>query len=368
MDARAPVSPTTGSTGTITFSVRSSRPAAAASDAQFLADRAGVLDAGRGDEREVGLCAASARERGDVPACTIGRCPCGGRATFSGPLTRSCAPWKPLAAAAGIDQHAGRGIRRSIVLARVPQAPEHLLELLGAVVAGLVVGVGVAAVVAGRARLGAGDEVDARAAAGEQVERCRRPRDRVRVGVGRVHGRDEPDALGDPREVRSPRSGRCARADTGRGTRGRALWRASRRRTGSRAARPRPPRRRAAGWRRRRAGRRAPGYRQPEGYAPSVRTIAPTMSRVMCSTSRLPTLGRPSGCREGRRHTAAPPVTRVNGTSRNVIAIFGLSPPKRPRKGHQTALRIRFRRRVRCSRAARPAGTRTGPARRVRRG
>ena len=62
---------------------------------------------------------------------------------------------------AGVEEHAGRGIRHDrIVLERVPEPAQHMLELDDPVVAGLVRGVEVLAVVAGGARLGTGHQVE----------------------------------------------------------------------------------------------------------------------------------------------------------------------------------------------------------------
>ena len=270
------------------------------------------------------LCAAKSRERGEVPACTSGRCPCTGRATFSGPVDAEVLAVEVGGVELGrIEEHAGRGIRHDrIVLERVPEPAQHVLELDDAVVARLVRGVEVLAVVARRARLGSGHQVQPGAPAREQVDRGRGARERVRVGVAGVRGRDQADALGDAREVRDRRD----RVDARHEVRVAELEVVPR---GQPVAEEQvvEPRglghlaRRGGARRRRRAGRDGrPAYRQPDGYAPIARTIAPMMSRVMCSTSRLPTLGRASGCREGRRHTTAPAVTRVNGASRDVIA------------------------------------------------
>jgi hypothetical protein len=63
-----------------------------------------------------------------------------------------------------------------------------------------VVSVGVAAMIARCPRFSPGDEVDARTPAAEQVERGKRSRGGIGVGVGRVHRRDQADARGHARQ------------------------------------------------------------------------------------------------------------------------------------------------------------------------
>ena len=200
-------SPTIGSTGAMTLRVRSSRPDSNASERSSSRMATACSSPFTATRARSALCAAKSRERGEVPACTSGRCPCTGRATFRGPVDAEVLAVEVGGVELGrIEEHAGRGIRHDrIVLERVPEPAQHVLELDDAVVARLVRRVEVLAVVARRARLGSGHQVQPCAPARQQVDRGRGAGERVRVGVAGVRGGDQADALGDAREVRDRR-------------------------------------------------------------------------------------------------------------------------------------------------------------------
>lgn len=112
-----------------------------------------------------------------------------------------CAPQVGGSESFRIDQHAAVRVGDPCVLApRIPQPPQRLDELLGAVVARLVVGVRVPAVVARGARFGSGDEVDPGPTAREHVQRCQRACRRIGIGIGGVDRRDQTDPGGDSGE------------------------------------------------------------------------------------------------------------------------------------------------------------------------
>ena len=148
--AAASVSATTGSTGTMTFRSPGSRPAAAAAARSSRRAARAPLDVGRRDQCEV-------RFRGGEPARTRRGAGVHDRRVH---LRRARDVERALDAQLRTGERRGAEPRGSmsvpgdrvrdprVVVPRLPQTPQHLDELLGAVVARLVVGVRVAAVIA----------------------------------------------------------------------------------------------------------------------------------------------------------------------------------------------------------------------------
>ena len=141
------------------------------------------------------IAAPRSRPCSESPAWKMTGWPCGERETFSGPATWKCSPlWLSACCLLGSRKVRVRAVARErVVLVGVPQALGDLDELQAAAVAGVVVVVLVAAEVARRARVAAGDHVPAGPAAGDQLEGGQAAGEVERVVVGGGHGGDQAE-------------------------------------------------------------------------------------------------------------------------------------------------------------------------------